>query len=58
LGKVRSDADGETVLKEASTITGAMNIDDHLQVEEWWFLVRQAMRVTALVSPPHLPSRC
>jgi len=55
---VRSDADGETVLKEASTITGAMNIDDHLQVEQWWFSVRQAMRVTALVSPPHLPSRC
>jgi serine/threonine protein kinase len=33
-GKVRSDADRETVEDEASTITGAMNLEDHLQIEE------------------------
>jgi len=32
-GKVRSDADRETIEDEASMITGAMNLDDHLQVE-------------------------
>ncbi|HEV3110330.1 MAG TPA: serine/threonine-protein kinase [Candidatus Binataceae bacterium] len=33
-GKVSSDADRETIEEEASTITGAMNLEDHLQVEE------------------------
>src|SRR5579875_404773 len=33
-GKVRSDADRETIENEASMITGAMNIEDHLQLEE------------------------
>jgi serine/threonine protein kinase len=33
-GKVRSDADRETIEDEASMITGAMNLEDHLQVGE------------------------
>ncbi len=33
-GKVRSDADRETIEEEASTITGAMNLEDHMEVAE------------------------
>jgi osmotically-inducible protein OsmY len=33
-GKVRSDADRETIEEEASTITGAMSLEDHMEVEE------------------------
>ena len=33
-GKVHSSTDRETVEEEASTITGAMNVEDHLEIEE------------------------
>jgi serine/threonine protein kinase len=33
-GKVRSDADRETIEDEASMVTGAMSVDDHLQVAD------------------------
>jgi serine/threonine protein kinase len=32
-GKVRSEADRETIDDEASMVTGAMNLEDHLQIE-------------------------